>query len=352
MFCRVMKETKIMPLDTHGRSVRYLRLSVTDRCNLRCAYCRSYDDTQCITHDTVLRYEEMCRIVCVTTRMGITKVRLTGGEPFARKGFISFVEMLHKKHPNLDVRMTSNGTLVRPYVQALRELSVHTLNISLDSFVPKTFARITGQDLLPEVRATLDALMQAGIRIKLNAVALRGVTDVEMQSFVDFAMQYPVDIRFIEFMPMGSQTSWDAATFLPASELLEIAERHANIFPYIPHTEEEKKEGALAGPASMYTLEGGRGRLGFITAMSNHFCNVCNRVRITSDGFLRTCLFADKEYNIRNILRNPKLQGQEAEKHIQKIIEEAVKIKPLGEELLKVRRSVAVAQKKMVSIGG
>ncbi len=347
-----MKKINQIPLDTHGRSVRYLRLSVTDRCNLRCTYCRSYDDTQCITHESVLRYEEMCRIVRVTTDMGITKVRLTGGEPFARKGFISFVEMLHKNHPNLDVRMTTNGTLVRPHVQALRDLSVHTLNISLDSFVPETFARITGQDLLHEVRATMDALMQAGIAIKLNAVALRGVTDTEMQSFVEFVMQYPVDIRFIEFMPMGSQTSWDTATFLPASELLEIAGRYANISPYTPHTEKEKSEGALAGPAAMYGLEGGRGRLGFITAMSNHFCNVCNRIRVTSDGFLRTCLFADKEYNVRNILRNPKLQGRAAEEHIKKIIEEAVKIKPLGEELLKARRSVAVAQKKMVSIGG
>ncbi len=338
--------------DMHGRKVRYLRLSVTDRCNLRCAYCRSHDDWQSISHSDVLRYEEMLIIAKAAVDIGVEKIRITGGEPFARKGVVSFMEMLRKNHPHVDVHITTNATLVHPHVRALKDIGVRAVNISLDSFVPTTFARISGQDALHKVREAIDALMDAGIRIKLNAVAMRGITDVEMEHFVAFAMKYPVDVRFIEFMPMGSGTVWDPAVFLPAADILHAAERYAKLSPYVESSEQVVKEAALSGPATMYSLAGGAGRVGVITAISNHFCNICNRIRITCDGFVRTCLFADTEYTIRDIVRNPALNTEQMQHSIQKVMIDAIQEKPLGEALLKARQTVAVAKKKMVSIGG
>ena len=347
-------------VDHHGRTVRYLRFSVTDRCNLRCIYCRSNAAERCIPHPQVLRYEEMLRVVAAAVDSGVEKVRLTGGEPFARKGLMDFVGMLRHHFPQVDIRITTNATLIRPHVAALRDLGIKVVNVSLDSFRPETFAAVTGQDLLHEVRAAMDALMEAGIRLKINAVALRGINDDEVGAFVDFARRHPVDVRFIEFMPMGSGTRWNESNFWPAADILRAARESALLTPLPGEpnaaatpslTEQEGEEGGhtvYRGPARMYALEGGQGRFGLITPMSNHFCGSCNRLRVTSDGWLRTCLFADKEYLLRGILRHPRL-GLE---HLQKVMALANKSKPLGEELLKARRETAVAIKRMVSIGG
>lgn len=343
-------------VDDHGRTVRYLRFSVTDRCNLRCIYCRSNAIERSIPHDAVLRYEEMLRVVEAAVGSGVEKVRLTGGEPFARKGLMSFIRMLRTHFPRVDVRITTNGTLIRPHVAELRELGIQVVNISLDSFRPEVFAAVTGRDLLHEVRAAMDALLAAGIRLKINAVALRGVNDGEISTFLDFARQNPVDVRFIEFMPMGSGTRWSQSNFWPASDILAAAQRVANLTPLASRLVVESAEqpssppgsGINGGPARMYAIEGGEGGFGLITAMSNHFCGACNRLRVTSDGFLRTCLFADKEYALRGILRHPRL-GVE---HVRRVMALANKGKPLGEELLRARREVAVAAKRMVSIGG
>lgn len=342
-------------VDDHGRTVRYLRFSVTDRCNLRCIYCRSNAMERSIPHDEVLRYEEMLRVVEAAVGSGVEKVRLTGGEPFARKGLMSFIRMLRTNFPQVDVRITTNATLIRPHVAELRELGIKVVNISLDSFRPEVFASVTGRDLLHEVRAAMDDLLAAGIRLKINAVALRGVNDGELPSFLDFARHNPVDVRFIEFMPMGADTRWSQSNFWPATDILTEAQRVVTLTPLASrsHSQGEELESPRdrsvhGGPARMYAMEGGQGRFGLITAMSNHFCGACNRLRVTSDGFLRTCLFADKEYALRGILRHPRL-GVE---HLRRVMALANKGKPLGEELLRARREVAVAAKRMVSIGG
>lgn len=333
-------------VDAHGRTVRYLRLSVTDRCNLRCLYCRSNAQERHIPHDNVLRYEEMLRLVEAAVGLGVEKVRLTGGEPFARKGVLHFLEMLRGRFPTVDVRMTTNGTLLRPHVAALRELGVGAVNISLDSFRPEGFEAVTGRNLLHEVRAAMDELMTAGIRIKLNAVGLRGINDSEMRAFLDFARHNPVDVRFIEFMPMGSGTRWSEEHFWPADHILAAAQREADLTPL----EAESAGGGriYRGPARLFAIDGGLGRFGLITPMSNHFCASCNRLRVTSDGYLRTCLFADKEYRLRGIVRHPKL-GQEA---LQRVMRRANTDKPLGEEILRARQATEVARKRMVDIGG
>lgn len=331
-------------MDGHGRTVRYLRLSVTDRCNLRCLYCCSNAGTHPIPHDAVLRYEEMLRLVEAAVGLGVEKVRITGGEPFARKDVLRFLTMLRESFPSMDVRITTNGTLIRPHVAALKDLGISAVNFSLDSFRPEGFAAITGRDLLHEVRAALDAVMDAGIRLKINTVALRGINDREMATFLDFARKNPVDVRFIEFMPMGSGTRWNEENFWPAEQVLAAAREVADLTP-LPTAQGPRRSD---GPARLFAITGGVGCFGLITPMSHHFCATCNRLRVTSDGFLRTCLFADTEYRLRGLVRHPRL-GMAS---VQRVMARANQDKPLGEELLRLRQQTEVTARRMVSIGG
>lgn len=324
--------------DSHQRVARYLRLSVTDRCNLRCSYCRSGAETF-IPHPDILRYEEMLQLIELVVGMGIEKVRVTGGEPFARKGLMSLLEAMRAAHPSLDIRLTTNGTLVAPYVQALRDVGVNAVNLSLDTFHPARYAQTTGRDLLPRVLENIDAMLDAGLTVKLNAVAMRGVNDAELPHFLRFAQSRKIDIRFIEFMPMGEGTLWSQERFWSAESILEAASRYTTLTPVSIPPEN-------AGPARMYAMEGG-GRLGLITPLSNHFCNYCNRLRVTSDGRLRTCLFDDREFRLRQALRNPRL-GLDA---LRRIILAATRRKPLGVHLLE-RRKKEVASRRMTAIGG
>ncbi len=327
--------------DAHGRQVRYLRLSVTDRCNLRCLYCRSNARTQSIPHANVLRYEEMLRLVGIAVRLGVRKIRLTGGEPFARKGFIDFLERLRSGFPSVDIRITSNGTILEEYVPRLRYLGIGAVNLSLDSFRPETFARITGREVLSDVLRALDALLAAGIRVKINAVALRGINDGDLGDFFHFIREHPVDVRFIEFMPMGSDTCWSEDNFWAADDVLAAAGAYGQLEAVARGDDE-------AGPARMFHVSGARGRFGVITPLTNHFCASCNRLRITSDGWLRTCLFADREYYLRGILRHPDL----GDANVRNVIEAANLKQPLCVEILRARGSGAVAHKQMLGIGG
>jgi len=319
--------------DAHGRKVRYLRLSVTDRCNLRCSYCWGCTEMRFIPHDDVLRYEEMARIVDVAVEEGVEKVRLTGGEPFVRKGLTGFLDMLHQRHPALDIRITTNGTLLAPHAAALRGLGVSTVNISLDTFRRDRFAATTGRDMLPQVLEGIHAALDAGLGVKINAVALKGVNDDELATFLDFARSHPVDVRFIEFMPMGGGTSWTEDQFWGAPDILAAAERLADLVPLAPG--ERRK-----GPAKLWGIAGGLGRFGLITPLSDHFCGDCNRLRVTPDGRLRTCLFSDREYRLRPLLRHPKL-GVDA---VRRVLRLANRRKPLGYQLLARVRAGQLAE--------
>ncbi len=356
--CPAMNKNKPLLTDEHGRIARYLRLSVTDRCNFHCSYCRCNSDDTFLTHDDCLRYEEMLTIIEASLALGIEKVRLTGGEPFTRKGFMDFVESIRQQYPQVDLRITTNGALLRPHIARLKELGIKAINISLDTFQKSTFIQITGRDYLTEILENIHALLAADIGVKINAVAMRGITDVEMQQFTAFASAYPVDVRFIEFMPMGSGTIWSDALFMPAESLLEEAQKHVQLTPINRKSsqadqQEKGKKLGHSGPARMYSIENGAGRIGIISALSNHFCTSCNRLRVTSDGQLRSCLFADNEYDLREIIRT-KPNKEEAIPQLLQVFEQAIKCKPLGEALLKARqaRTAAVANKRMVAIGG
>ena len=269
---------------------------------------------------------------------------LTGGEPFARKGFADFLERLRAAHPALDIRVTTNGTLIGPHIQTLKAIGLNAVNLSLDTFDRDKFEQITGRDLFGKVRENMDALLDAGIPFKLNAVAMRGFNDDELPAFIDYAMRHPIDVRFIEFMPMGEGTRWSDSCFWSAPDILDAVKGLVAVAP----VEQEQRNG---GPARLYTLSGpdgpGLGRLGLISPLSSHFCTSCNRLRITSDGALRTCLFDDREYRLRNALRHPKL-GIEA---VRRIVTLATRDKPIGARLLE-RRHNAVAQRRMTAIGG
>ncbi len=328
--------------DSHGRFVSYLRLSVTDRCNLRCSYCWSCHNMRFLQHGDILTYEEMLECIGAASELGISKIRLTGGEPFVRKGVMGFIEAIRRDHPAMDVRLTTNATLLEGVPRCLAELGVRRINISLDTLDPETFLRITGRDFFGRVRTAIDDCLEAGLRVKVNAVAMRGVNDHELGAFLDLARALPIDLRFIEHMPMGDAVPWNPAEFWSAEDILVEASRLAELEPL-----ERDKESS--GPARVFSIKGGAGRLGLISPLSNHFCGTCNRLRITADGRLRTCLFSDTEYRLR-----PALRGRGACRgRLARIMRRALKTKPVGVELLRARKLGApVALRRMQAIGG
>jgi cyclic pyranopterin phosphate synthase len=330
-----------MLIDSHGRKVSYLRLSITDRCNLRCLYCRPQSEWTFLPHEQILTFEEMFELVDVAQVAGVEKVRLTGGEPFARKGFIPFLARLHSKYPSLDLRITTNGTMLAGRVDELREAGVSCLNISLDTLVREKFQEITGVDGYGLVRAGIDACLDAGMRVKVNVVALKGINDDELPDFVDFARTHGVDVRFIEFMPIGYQSRWSRDNYWPAKEIIAAVEALVPL-------DEVREASRNSGPAKMYRIAGGPGRIGVISAVSNHFCESCNRFRVTSDGKLRTCLFSDKEYDVRSILRNPR----HTTKELLELFDRANIEKPMGYRLLEERQTNQVCDRAMTAIGG
>ncbi len=335
---------RVIDKDRYGRKVNYLRLSITDRCNLRCLYCVGCFNYKFIPHDKILRYEECIELIDIAKNfLGISKVRFTGGEPFVRRGFVDFVKMVFDKFPGLDLRITTNGTLLEPYINELSKIGLKTINISLDTFDRDKFKFITGKDEHTKVMSSIFKCIEKGIKVKINVVALKSINDNEIEDFVKFAIDYPVDVRFIEFMPIGEGSKWQVDFFLSSKDILKKAFEVADLIP-VEVKEEEK------GPANMYWVKGGKGRIGLISPLTNHFCSTCNRIRITADGRLRTCLFSDKEYRLIPILRSNKLSKEK----LLEVIKKAVLKKPLGVDILKKRMRLgsSVCAKIMSAIGG
>lgn len=318
-----------------------MRISVTDRCNLRCQYC-----TGCtapfIPHADILRYEEILTFLSLAKPLGVEKVRFTGGEPFVRKGFTSFLERVAEQFPEIRLAVTTNGTLIGKDIERLAAAGVKRVNISLDTLREDRFESITGTPHFKRVIKAVDQAIEAGLHIKINAVAMRGMNDDELPDFLELARTRAIDVRFIEFMPVGDGSPWSPETVWKASDIVEQAAGLADLAPV------DRKD-RKAGPARMFTIDGGPGRLGIISPYTNHFCDSCNRLRLTSDGRLRTCLFSDRTYRLRPSLRHPKL-GPET---TLRIMRRAVNAKPLGHELLKLADSRnSVCHTAMASIGG
>jgi cyclic pyranopterin phosphate synthase len=318
-----------------------MRLSVTDRCNLRCFYCRSDKVHDFIPHEDVLSYEEMIGLIKLGQQLGIEKLRLTGGEPFCRRDFLAFLGMIKEECPGLDTRITTNGVMLSGKAPALKHLGVTRVNISLDTLEADKFRKITGRDNHARVLAAIDECLKYGLSVKVNVVALKGINDGELPAFVDFAMNNPIDLRFIEFMPIGGKSCWRPDSVWKTKDIVEAVSAMTQLEPI---SVEDKNK----GPARMYNLKDGKGRLGFISPMSDHFCDTCNRLRVTSDGRLRTCLFSDREVQLRPLIRDPEKGFSAA----LKAIEAEIANKPKGYELLKQLHANSVCNRVMSSIGG
>ena len=281
--------------DTRGRTITNLRISVTDRCNLRCTYCMP-EEVEFVERKLVLSYEEIARFVRIIVRLGINKLRITGGEPLVRKGLPDLVSKLAAVDGINDIAMTTNGVLLKQQAAALREAGLQRLNISLDTLVREKFTQIARRDVLDRVLAGIHEAKRVGFSpIKVNAVAVRGFTDEELLDFARLAREDGYQVRFIEFMPMDADGVWETEKVLSGSEIIE---RIDAVYPLEP-VHNSKKE-----PAALYRFRDGAGEnIGVIPTVTEPFCDHCNRIRITADGKLLTCLFGVRETDIRAMLR-------------------------------------------------
>jgi len=326
------------PLDKRHRPINYLRLSVTDRCNLRCMYCMPEEGIAFLPHEEILTYEEMLHLVEISARCGIRKVRLTGGEPLARKGFIHFLERLCEIEALNEISLTTNAILLKEYASDIRDCGICRINISLDSLKPERFFKITGRDHFHKVWAGIQEAERLGFNpIKLNVVAIRGVNDDEILDFARLTLEKPYHIRFIELMPVGKENMWSVDKFISTEEIHERIQGLGSLKPILSNP--------LDGPAQRFTLDGGKGEIGFIGALSHHFCDSCNRLRLTAEGHLRSCLFSDQEIDIKTPLRAGK-----GDDYLIELIGRAMEDKPETHGLLKSGPRKCIRQ--MSSIGG
>ena len=322
------------------RNINYMRISVTDRCNFRCRYCVPAAPFTVIEHERIARYEEILKVVRIGCEMGITKVRITGGEPFVRKGIFSFLHRLCGIDQLKDISITTNGSrLNRDKIQELIDMGIQRLNFSLDTLDPKKFVQITQRDRFQRVWDSIMAAHDLGMSpIKINTVALKGFNDDEIQTIAGLTQTYPFHVRFIEYMPMGNTDVGTEGQILTNDLKKIIEEVHG------PLTVVQK--GINDGPARLYKLADASGILGFITPVSSHFCSECNRLRLTSRGTLRPCLLSNRETDILTPLRN----GADDEQ-LKQIMVTALKDKPLHHNL-DTRTAQDVPLNHMTSIGG
>jgi len=284
-------------IDSYGRRINYLRLSVTDRCNLRCRYCMPAEGVAKLSHGDILSYEELYRVAQSCVSLGISKIRVTGGEPLVRKGVVGFLERLSLLPGLKELVLTTNGLMLGELAGALRGAGVARLNISLDSLRPDTFARITRGGELTRVLEGIDAAERAGFPpVKLNMVVMRGVNDDELLDFAALTLVNPCTVRFIEYMPTLRAPEWGAEC-LPGSEILARLSRRYRLLPLV--------NGELAGPSRNFRIVGAAGALGIISPVSGHFCDSCNRIRVTAAGLVRGCLFSGEGTDLKPILRGP-----------------------------------------------
>ena len=282
----------IQLIDSYNRHINYLRISITDRCNLRCIYCMPKEGISLIGHDDILSYEELLRIACIAVKKGITKIRITGGEPLVRKGrrAICFRSIRHSGIQ--DLSMTTNGILLCPRCSTPAQRRAKRFNISLDSLNPDKYTMITRGGDINQIIAGIKSAQEAGFSpIKINVVVIRGINDDEITSFAKLSLEKNLQVRFIEYMPVGMENGWEKERFVSSDE---IRQRIKTIGPLL-----ELPSDNGSGPAQMYTIAGGSGKIGFISALSDHFCATCNRLRLTPDGKLRTCLFSDAEVDLK-----------------------------------------------------
>ncbi|MHB0976629.1 MAG: GTP 3',8-cyclase MoaA [Candidatus Aquicultorales bacterium] len=317
-------------IDGHNRRIDYLRLSITDRCNLRCVYCMPEEGITERPHGDILSYEEFEVFGRAAVEAGISKIRVTGGEPLVRKDAVQLIEMLASLPELSDVSITTNGILLAEHAERLKAAGLSRVNVSIDSLDPKTYKALTRWGSLDKALAGVEKALETGLTpVKINVVLLKGVND-DPEPFVRLTREYPVHVRFIEHMPIGKPVNAD--NFLSVGDLRERMAAFGRF---------EDAEGPWgAGPATYVKFKDALGTIGFISPISRHFCGECNRLRLTPEGKLRVCLFSDEEIDVRPAIR----EGDEA---VKKLIEVALTKKPREHEM-KLRN----VKKLMSQIGG
>ncbi|GHV93993.1 GTP 3',8-cyclase MoaA [Spirochaetia bacterium] len=323
--------------DSFGRAIDYLRLSITDRCNLRCIYCMPPEGVDWMPHNDVIRFEEIIRICRLMAAMGIRKIKITGGEPLVRRGAAYLVRSV-KALPGIEkVTMTTNGVLLGEYIDALIDAGLDSVNISLDSISEDNFNRITRKENLAQILSAINRTCDLGLPIKINCVPLKGVNEGDIAKLAVLAKNGNMAVRFIELMPLGAAA---ALRPIPVDEVMSLLEKE-----YGSLSPAAVKPGN--GPAAYYTLPGFKGYIGFISALSHGFCESCNRLRLTAAGFLKPCLSSDMYLDLRALLR-----GGVSDSEIEKAIAELVSRKPACHSFGGVQGRLNHSQKEMFRIGG
>ncbi|MCK4259865.1 MAG: GTP 3',8-cyclase MoaA [Halanaerobiales bacterium] len=279
-------------LDQIGRKIDYLRISITDRCNLRCQYCMPSEGVEYKFHDNILRYEEIIQIVKVGVELGIKKVRITGGEPLVRGGVVDFIRHLNEVKGLEDISLTTNGILLGKYAEDLKDAGLNRVNISLDTLDRDKFKMITRRDNFDQALEGIKTALKVGLTpVKVNTVMMKGVNDDEILDFVNLSHNNPIHVRFIEFMPLGQSKELSAARYISLEDIRNQIMKEIELIPAMVKS---------SGPATTYKVPSGQGTIGFITPISHNFCSTCNRLRLTSDGRLRPCLDSNLEIDLHD----------------------------------------------------
>lgn len=291
--------TKPTPLiDSHGRVHTSLRISITDRCNIRCFYCMPAENVKFRPRDEILTYEEIERFATVAARLGINRLRITGGEPLVRKNLAGLIERLSAIGGIEDIALTTNGVLLAEQAADLKNAGLQRLNISLDTLDDDVFFKLSRRRGIDQIIAGIHQAKKLGFdKIRLNAIAIKSITEQEIVPLAAFARQYDLELRFIEFMPLDADDQWQRQQVLTGDEIKDILETSFGELLPVPRDD-------VSQPAVDFRFSDGQGQIGFINPLSHPFCNNCNRIRITAEGQLRNCLFSTTEWDARRLLRN------------------------------------------------
>ncbi len=326
--------------DQQNRCIDYLRISITDRCNLSCMYCKPRNHVKSLSHREILRYEEILRVASVAVPLGISHIRITGGEPLIRRGVLDFIASLKSLKGIEDISLTTNGVLLANMAAGLRKAGITRLNISLDSLNPKKFREITGSDCWDAVWRGIERAEELGFSpVKINVVPVKGVNDDEVAAFARLTLERGVHVRFIEFMPIGAGDRWHTDKCVTAGQVRETIERELG--PLVPASTRPS-----AGPSSNYQVPGARGVIGFISPISKHFCASCRRLRLTADGRIRPCLLSDTEIDLKSPLRGGCDDGE-----LERMLRLALAIKP-ERHYLTANPAPGCYERTMSRIGG
>jgi len=318
----MVSSDKSLLADSYNRQINYLRISVTDRCNLRCVYCMPENGIPNLRHEEILSYEELLRCARVAVNLGIRKIRITGGEPLIRKGIVSFIEKIARIDGITDLALTTNGTQLKAYARPLKEAGLHRVNVSMDTLRRDRYLKITRRDMLHDVLDGIHEAEKIGLLpLKINIVTLRETNYDEICDFARLTLSHPYIVRFIEFMPMGNDTQLERTEFVPGEDVVRAIRDE---FPL----ERFSNTSQNSSVSRLFQIPGALGRIGVITPLTEHFCHMCNRLRITPNGHLRTCLFNDVEVDLKTTLRSGC-----SDKDLEELLRRTVAQKPSGHHL-------------------